>query len=87
MYVAFFPILSDIRARRRYDEMIAKGDEVSFNSVLENVNTRDHLDTTRKDSPLTKAYDAIEINSDTLNVQETFDLVYNKAKEKIKSFS
>jgi len=77
----------DIRARRRYDEMVAKGDEVSFNSVLENVMTRDHLDTTRKDSPLVKAPDAIEINSDQLNVQETFDLVYKEAIEKIKSFS
>ncbi len=77
----------DIRARRRYDEMVAKGDEVSFNSVLENVITRDHLDTTRKDSPLVKAPDAIEINSDQLNVQETFDLVYKEAIEKIKSFS
>jgi cytidylate kinase len=77
----------DIRARRRYDEMVAKGDDVSFNSVLENVITRDHLDTTRKDSPLVKAPDAIKINSDQLNVQETFDLVYKEAIEKIKSFS
>lgn len=80
----FMTASADIRARRRYDEMIAKGDKVTFDSVLENVNTRDHLDTTRKDSPLRKANDAIEINSDHLDVQETFDLVYKKAKEKIK---
>jgi cytidylate kinase len=80
----FMTASADIRARRRYDEMIAKGDKVTFDSVLENVNTRYHLDTTRKDSPLRKANDAIEINSDHLNVQETFDLVYKKAKEKIK---
>jgi cytidylate kinase len=83
----FMTASADIRARRRFDEMIAKGDKVTFDSVLENVNSRDHLDTTRKDSPLIKANDAIEINSDNLNVQETFDLVYKKAKEKIKRFT
>lgn len=83
----FMTASADIRAGRRFDEMIAKGDNITFDSVLENVNTRDHLDTTRKDSPLIKANDAIEINSDNLNVQETFDLVYKKAKERIKRFA
>lgn len=83
----FMTASADIRARRRYDEMIGKGDDVTFDSVLENVTSRDHLDTTRKDSPLVKAFDAIEINSDHLNVKETFDLVYKEAIEKIKSFS
>lgn len=81
----FMTASADIRARRRYDEMIEKGDCVTFDSVLENVTTRDYLDTTRKDSPLVKAFDAVEINSDHLNVQETFDLVYKKAMEKINS--
>jgi cytidylate kinase len=80
----FMTASADIRARRRYDEMIAKGDKVTFDSVLENVNTRDHLDTTRKDSPLRKANDAVEINSDHLDVQETFDLVYKKSKRENK---
>ncbi len=81
----FMTASADIRARRRYDEMIAKGEKVTFNSVLENVNSRDYLDTTRKDSPLVKATDAIEINSDHLNVQETFDVVFEYAMEKIKA--
>lgn len=80
----FMNASADIRARRRYDEMIAKGEEVTYKSVLENVTSRDQLDTTRKDSPLIKAVDAIEINSDNLNVQETFDLVYKEANKKIK---
>jgi cytidylate kinase len=80
----FMTASAEIRARRRYDEMIAKGDEVTYNSVLENVTSRDYLDTTRKDSPLVKATDAIEINSDNLNVQETFDLVFENAKKIIK---
>ena len=81
----FMTASADIRARRRYDEMIEKGDCVTFDSVLENVTTRDYLDTTRKDSPLVKAVDAIEINSDHLNVQETFELAYKNALEKINS--
>ena len=80
----FMNASADIRARRRYDEMIAKGEEVTYESVLENVTSRDQLDTSRKDSPLKKAVDAIEINSDNLNVQETFDLVYKEANKKIK---
>ena len=64
--------------------MIAKGEKVTYESVLENVTSRDHLDTSRKDSPLIKAVDAIEINSDNLNVQETFDLVFKEANKKIK---
>ena len=80
----FMNASADIRARRRYDEMIAKGENVTYESVLENVTSRDQLDTTRKDSPLKKAVDAIEINSDNLNVQETFDLVFKEANKKIK---
>lgn len=83
----FMTASAEIRARRRYDEMIAKGDEVTYSSVLENVTMRDHLDTTRKDSPLVKASDALEINSDHLNVKETFDVVYKHAKDKIKNIS
>ena len=74
---------SEIRARRRFNEMIRNGDEVSFESVLKNVNDRDYLDTTRKDSPLLKALDAIEIDNDNMNVEETFNLACRHAKEKI----
>ena len=83
----FMTASAEIRARRRYDEMITKGDEVTYSSVLENVTSRDYLDTTRKDSPLVKAEDAIEINSDHLNVRETFEVAYNYAKDRIKNIN
>ena len=76
-----------IRAKRRYDEMIEKGDDVTYQSVLENVETRDFIDTTRKDSPLVKAKDAVEVNSDELNVEETYKLVLDIAKKKIQYLS
>jgi len=71
------------RAQRRYDEMIHKGQEVSYARVLENVNARDLLDTTREDSPLKKAEDAIEVDNSHLSVKETFDLVYDYVLEKL----
>ncbi len=69
----FMTASAEQRAGRRYKEMIDDGVEISYESVLENVNSRDLLDTTRSDSPLVKAADAIEIDNSDLNVQQTFE--------------
>jgi len=70
-------IVSDatIRAKRRYDELVAEGKNVTFEKILENIVQRDYLDTHRKDSPLTKATDAIEINNSYLSKKEQFDRI------------
>lgn len=61
LYVTTSP---EIRAKRRFDEMRAKGDtSVTLNDIIANVKMRDHLDTTRKESPLRKADDAVEVDS------------------------
>ncbi len=61
LYVTTSP---GIRAKRRFDEMRAKGDtSVTLNDIIANVKMRDHLDTTRKESPLRKADDAVEVDS------------------------
>lgn len=61
LYVTTSP---EIRAKRRYDEMRAKGDtSVTLDDIIANVKMRDHLDTTRKESPLRKADDAVEVDS------------------------
>ena len=61
LYVTTSP---EIRAKRRFDEMRAKGDtSVTLNDIIANVKMRDHLDTTRKESPLRKADDAVEVYS------------------------
>jgi len=57
----FMTASAETRALRRYDELKAKGDDVTYEAVLKNVQERDFIDTTRKDSPLYKAEDAIEI--------------------------
>jgi cytidylate kinase len=69
------------RAKRRYDELIKKGDTVSFDAVLANVEERDYIDTHRKDSPLVMAEDAIEIDNSHLNREEQFKLVLELVKE------
>lgn len=54
----------EIRAKRRFDEMRAKGDtSVTLDDIIANVKMRDHLDTTRKESPLRKADDAVDVDS------------------------
>ena len=61
LYVTTSP---EIRAKRRFDEMRVKGDtSVTLNDIIANVKMRDHLDTTRKESPLRKADDAVEVDS------------------------
>lgn len=61
LYVTTSP---EIRAKRRFDEMRAKGDTcVTLDDIIANVKMRDHLDTTRKESPLRKADDAVEVDS------------------------
>ena len=71
------------RAERRYNELIEKGQHVTYDEVLENVQERDYIDTHREDSPLVKADDAIEINNSTLNKEEQFDLVLKLVEEKV----
>lgn len=70
------------RAERRYKELIEKGQHVTYEEVLENVQERDYIDTHREDSPLVKADDAIEIDNSTLTKQEQFDLVLKLVEEK-----
>lgn len=70
------------RAQRRYDELIEKGDKVTFEEVLQNVEERDYIDTHRSNSPLIKADDAIEIDNSNLNREEQFELVLDLVKQK-----
>ena len=66
---------AETRAKRRYYELLEKGDEVSYEDVLRNVQERDYIDSHRKDSPLVKAQDAIEIDNSNLTREEQFNKV------------
>ena len=78
----FMTASADKRAVRRYKELIDKGDKVNYDDILHNVVERDRIDTTRDDSPLVKASDAIEIDNSDLTKEEQFEkiltLVHNK---------
>ncbi|MBD5231893.1 MAG: (d)CMP kinase [Bacteroidales bacterium] len=60
----------EVRARRRYDELRAKGDEVDYEQVLANVQERDEIDRNRKESPLRQAPDALVLDNDNLTREE-----------------
>ena len=63
------------RAERRFKELKRKGDNVTFDEVLKNVEERDYIDTHRADSPLVKAKDAIEFDNSNISKQEQFEKV------------
>ena len=79
----FMTASAEKRAHRRYKEMIDNGVQIEYQSVLENVTSRDHLDTTRADSPLIKADDAIEIDNSDMTVAQTYSLAMKLVKEKL----
>jgi cytidylate kinase len=66
----FVTASAEVRAQRRVDELRARGQAVSFEEVLANVQQRDHIDMTRRDSPLRKANDALELDNTRLTVSE-----------------
>ena len=80
----FITASAEVRAERRYKELTKKGDSVSYEEILENVVTRDRIDTTRKDSPLVKAGDAIEIDNSDMTMDEQFELISKLVAEKLK---
>ncbi|GGX26934.1 (d)CMP kinase [Aquimarina muelleri] len=71
------------RAERRYIELKEKGENVTYEDVLKNVVNRDHIDSTRKDSPLKKAKDAIKIDNSNLTLDEQFKQILKLAKATI----
>lgn len=73
----------EIRAKRRHDELVAKGDSTSFEAVFENLNKRDTEDRNRLDSPLLEAEDALTLDNTAISRREQFDLALSWAKERI----
>ena len=66
----FVTATPEIRAQRRYDELKAKGQEASFDEILENVKQRDYIDQNREVSPLCKAEDALLLDNTDLSIEE-----------------
>jgi cytidylate kinase len=77
----FMTASASTRAQRRFDELVAKGQQVTFEEILANVEERDYVDTHRDDSPLRKAPDAIEIDNSNLTRAQQFEQVLCLAKK------
>jgi cytidylate kinase len=63
------------RARRRYDEIIARGESADYDEILSKVIERDRIDSTRDVAPLKAAEDAVILDSDKLNADEVLEKV------------
>jgi CMP/dCMP kinase len=72
-----------IRAQRRFDELKEKGQTTTIEEVLANLQKRDHIDTTRADSPLVKAEDAIVLDTSNMNREQQFQFAYDLARKKL----
>lgn len=81
----FMTASPETRAQRRFDELEAKGDSVTYEDILKNVQERDYIDTHREDSPLVIAEDAIEIDNSYLTREEQFNAVLELVEEIINS--
>ena len=77
----FMTASADKRAKRRFKELIERGDNVNYDEIYHNVVERDRLDSTREDSPLLKAKDAIEINNSDMGLQEQFNEILSLIQE------
>lgn len=70
------------RANRRYNELVAKGENVRIEEIYENILKRDEIDSTRKESPLKKADNAIEVDTTSKNIEEVKNEILNIVKKK-----
>lgn len=80
----FVTATPEVRAQRRYDELKAKGQEGSFEEILENVKQRDDIDQNRKVSPLRKAEDALLLDNTELSIEEQKKWLAERYEEVVK---
>lgn len=81
-YKFFITASPEVRAKRRYDELAAKGEIVDFSVLLEDIKQRDYNDSHRDFAPLTRTADSVYIETDDLSVPEVLDKVLSYIKEK-----
>ena len=72
----FLTASPEVRAQRRFDELVAKGEKPDFDAVLADVNDRDYRDTHRAESPLRQAEDAIVVDNSFMTREQQMELIY-----------
>ena len=81
----FVTASAEVRAQRRFDELVGKGMKANYDEILHNVQERDYIDSHREVSPLRKAEDAIELDNGQLTIAEQLQWLIDKFKEKTES--
>ena len=79
-YKFFITASVDCRAKRRYDELIEKGEKVEFEQLKKEIEERDYRDSHREIAPLKKADDAVEIDTSDLNIEQVCQEVLKRIK-------
>ena len=77
----FMTASAEERAERRYKELVEKGQDVTFDQILEDIKQRDHNDSTRALNPLRKADDAIELDTTGMSIEEVTQFILNEVKK------
>lgn len=80
----FLTASAESRAKRRYKEMIEKGEKISFDEVLEDINKRDYQDTHRAIAPLKQAEDAVYVDNSDCNLEEGAELLMRVIQDRLK---
>ena len=78
----FMTARDEVRAQRRYDEMKEKGENVDFQTILTNVKQRDLIDSTRAESPLRKAEDAVLLDNSDITKEAQFEFIMNELRKR-----
>ena len=81
----FMTAAPEVRAQRRYVELVERGDDVTLDEVLKNVIERDHIDSNREDSPLIQLPEAKLLDTSNMTREEQFELLVSWAKEAIEN--
>ena len=81
----FLTASPEVRAQRRFDELVEKGGHPDYQAVLADVNDRDYRDTHRAESPLRQAEDAIVVDNSTLTREQQMEVIYGLFEKALKS--
>ena len=81
----FVTASAEVRAQRRFDELVGKGMKANYDEILRNVQERDYIDSHREVSPLRKAEDAVELDNGQLTIAEQLQWLMDKFREKTES--
>ena len=79
----FLTASAEVRAKRRYDELLAKGMQADYNQVLEEMLQRDYQDSHRAIAPLKQADDAVLVDTSDMNLEQVLETLNKIVKENI----